>query len=329
MAFVIVGDGGWWTTSSDGVTWELTATNTDSLSPLSSFWLDFTDIEYNDGVFMAVTDYWWDNSDVATYLVRILRSTDDGQTFEIMHEYDALDVEEIKGVAYGDGLWVAVGGTGNWPGAVFTSSDGGDTWSQVQHERMLYSVAYNNGVWMAGGSEGYIYTSPDASTWTSQGQVAASSFENIDDIAYFNSRWVIATSWGNIFTSDDDGASWTLQLTDPPGSWLASVVKIGEKLVACGGDGYIYTSTDSESWTPIQIPTNTLAGVTGDGLDDIAGKDGVWAVAGAAGNIYITEDEGSTWSFADTDGGHWTGIAVTSSSVVTTTPTLRLKQLVR
>ncbi len=72
----------------------------------------------------------------------------------------------LHGIAYGDGLFAAVGGDGE-SGVIYTSPDGA-TWSEViAVDEPLDDIAYGNGRWLAIGAE-RSWSSTDANTWTEQ-----------------------------------------------------------------------------------------------------------------------------------------------------------------
>src|SRR5690606_19716975 len=73
--------------------------------------------------------------------------------------------ENLYGVAYGNGLWVAVGATGT----ILTSTNGtpwvGRASGTTSH---LRGVAYGNDLWVAVGDSGTIRTSTNGTSWTSR-----------------------------------------------------------------------------------------------------------------------------------------------------------------
>ena len=80
----------------------------------------------------------------------------------------------LNGVAYGNGLFVAVGGySGSWfnpsTSIILTSPDGA-AWTQRTSptSNPLRGVAYGNGLFVAVGAGGTILTSPDGVRWTAQ-----------------------------------------------------------------------------------------------------------------------------------------------------------------
>lgn len=121
----------------------------------------------------------------------------------------------IYAVAFGNGLWVAVGVNGT----ITTSSDG-ITWTARTANVStftLYDVTYANGTWVAvgagaNGSAGGITTSIDGTTWTQRETPNSTNATLLATIAYGNGYWV-AGGWqseagGNIYYSTD-ATSWT------------------------------------------------------------------------------------------------------------------------
>ena len=83
----------------------------------------------------------------------------------------------------------------------------GSTNAPLIDNQNLYinSVAYGNNLYLAAGVNGQMYTSTDTVTWTSR-SVGAS--DNITAVAYLNATYVAGTMDGNIYTSTD-GTTWT------------------------------------------------------------------------------------------------------------------------
>ena len=107
----------------------------------------------------------------------------------------------INAVAYGNGVWVAVGDAG----ALRTSTDNAVTWNTQTSNfgvSIIYSVAYSNGVWAAGGVGGALRTSTDnAVTWNTQTSNFGTS--TIYSVAYGNGVWVAGGAGGRIRTLSD------------------------------------------------------------------------------------------------------------------------------
>jgi hypothetical protein len=106
----------------------------------------------------------------------------------------ATEANGWRSVAYGNGLWVAVAGSGT--NRVMTSPDG-ITWTAraAAEANFWYSMAYGNGLWVAVAASGTnrVMTSPDGITWTAR---AAAEANNWTGMAYGNGLWVAVASDG-------------------------------------------------------------------------------------------------------------------------------------
>jgi hypothetical protein len=70
----------------------------------------------------------------------------------------------------------------------------------------INSVAYGNNLYLAAGLGGRLYTSTDTITWTARS--LSTTLETITSVAYLNTTYVVGTLEGNIYTSTD-GTTWT------------------------------------------------------------------------------------------------------------------------
>lgn len=106
--------------------------------------------------------------------------------------------ESYWGLAYGNGIYVAVGTNG----VILYSSDG-MTWSQAStpsfDETHILGVAYGNGRFLAVGSSGKMAYSVDGDTWV---QVASTPVESgLEDACWGNNIWVAGGYVGEIIYS--------------------------------------------------------------------------------------------------------------------------------
>ena len=112
------------------------------------------------------------------------------------------DPDNLRGVTYGAGVFVAVGHK------VFTSADG-DQWDPREHpqpKQWLGDVKYGNGRFVATGGYGYTAWSLDGFSWQEGG---ATKTEASRSLAFGNGTFVTQTDAGNWYRSND-GTSWTL-----------------------------------------------------------------------------------------------------------------------
>ena len=198
----------------------------------------------------------------------------------------------LRAVAYGDGLFVAVGDDRD----VMTSPDG-ITWTTRTGVFSNWgSIAYGNGVFVvaAGGPTPHsgIMTSPDGITWTSRTAAAANDWFSV---AYGNGLFVAVSTSGTgdrVMTSPD-GITWTSRTSAADNSWLS--VAYGDGLfvaVSSTGTGNrVMTSPDGITWTiRTSAADNVWRSVTyGDGLFVAVADSGT-------GNRVMTSPDGITWT---------------------------------
>ena len=196
----------------------------------------------------------------------------------------------LRGVACGNGVYVAVGyngdGTGNH-GAILTSTDDGNTWTSRTDNswNYLYSVAYGNGLFVAVGYNGIILTSGDGATWTVQAASGSSYSDTLNGISYINGLFVAVGYGGKIWTSSD-GVSWN---KDYYASSNFTGVTYGNGIyLAVGDSGTIRTSTDLVSWAWRGCDPGTKNALYGASYGN-----GVYVTVGADGTI-LTSGSGST-----------------------------------
>jgi hypothetical protein len=174
----------------------------------------------------------------------------------------------VLGLAYGNGMFVAVTGTGcagcgDNTGGIYTSTDG-LTWSTaVATTKGLISVAYGNRGFIGVGWNGVSYSSPDGVTWSGPTTIGAGT---LSGIAYGNGVYVAVGFTGGspgasvLYTTQTGTTAWTARtLTMPAGvPPLLSTVAFGDnRFVAYAMGGAAWTSGVLPS-TPTAVPTSTL-----------------------------------------------------------------------
>ncbi len=229
----------------------------------------------------------------------------------------------LYGVAYGEGLFVAVGENG----FILTSPDGVTwTWRDSGVNTSLGGVTYGNGRFVAVGQEGTVVTSPDGITWTS-GSLGIGL--PLAAVTYGNGRYV-AVGYNTVATSTD-GASWSYKRVDFYGPCYDIVYGSGRFVAACDGgiylssdgltwaqksagvslgvvygngrfvvtgpDRLVWSSTDGETWT------SRTSGVSGD-FWGIAFGNGKYVAVGVDG-VIATSTDGETWTERRSGTGRW------------------------
>jgi len=173
---------------------------------------------------------------------------------------------QLKGIAYGGGVYVAVGENGT-----IQRSTNGTTWTSVTSgtTKNLQGIAYGGGKFIAtgytsGSGNAVILTSPDGTTWTdtTAGSVFTNiAFQDLRHLLWTGDRFV-ASGWnGGLRYSLDLGSSFINTTTTTMGLpglaygngvWFAGGIINGNQASEADVD---FTSTDGTNWTALTTPS--------------------------------------------------------------------------
>ena len=193
---------------------------------------------------------------------------------------------DLLGIAFGNGLWVAFGREGT-----ILTSNNGISWAQQKIDTKPRSVVYANGLWVAVGLEGTISTSKDGISWTQQ---TSNTTNVLLNIAFGNGLWVAVGSRGTILTSSD-GISWTKQ-TSNTNVYLKQASYASGIWIVVAQDYVILTSKDGISWTKLNSGVKYLS--------VIAHANDIWVTAGWKGTI-LTSKDGISWTQRTSNTTKW------------------------
>jgi outer membrane protein OmpA-like peptidoglycan-associated protein len=213
-------------------------------------------------------------------------------------------------VTYGNGLFVAVAGSGN----IMTSPDG-ITWTARGTSTDSWSgIAYGNNTFVAVGmgTTNFVMTSTDGITWTNRSIPTSSSGAQWKSVTWGNNKFVAISGTGfndRVMTSPD-GVTWTYAQAIHNGNW--SSIAYGNNLFVAtatsfGGGGssfdYVMTSSDGTTWTP-----RTAAVAVGWNAVVYGGGKFV-AVSSSGSNRVMTSTDGITWSaHTAADASGWSSV---------------------
>lgn len=191
----------------------------------------------------------------------------------------------MSGVAYGNGRYVAAGGSGAlW-------SEDGEDWSAVTVMRgqAIRDLAFGGGVFVVVGDDGFRARSVDGETWT---DVIVEEGAGLNGVAWGQDKFVAVGAGGRRLTSPD-GVLWENEaLWEPEEAEAAEMayLSLQDAVWAKGqwvvvGRKYLYTSSDAVTWTQHETSTY-FAGVT----------YGAGAFYATAGQDILTSSDGITWT---------------------------------
>jgi len=157
--------------------------------------------------------------------------------------------QAIYGVTFANNLFVAVGANG----ALVTSSNG-VSWTPRSYssvERYLFGVCYTGTSYVAVGNNSLFLTSTNGTSWTrnTDGGIGGSQYD-FKDIAYGDGKLVAVGSNGTNAISTDNGSTWTLTTNDvfTDVDSYLSIIWDGRRFVTCGTGGKIAISYDGIQW---------------------------------------------------------------------------------
>jgi hypothetical protein len=205
---------------------------------------------------------------------------------------------DLSNVAYGNGIFVAVGDTGT----IITSEDAAN-WSIVNNLDPLINltgIAYGKDIFVATGNlpnrKGVICTSTDGISWNVLDFVVRFYLIGVD---YCNGIFIITGNSNRTLTSSD-GTKWTFRTTGKT-EWLSGVAYGNGTFVVVGyyqnywndlnSFATIFTSTDGVRWT-----SRTSGSVWP--LYGVAYGNNTFVAVGHSGTI-LTSPDGITWTQRD------------------------------
>jgi hypothetical protein len=204
-------------------------------------------------------------------------SSDNGQTW--VNPSTPLTI--TRNIAYGNGVYVAVGDDGtSTTGYIKTSTDG-INWSALKTHPFpagIWGVAYGQGIFVAVGSGGKIARSLDnGNTW---GSLITNPWgvDDIYSVAYIPGLFVAASGTGKVARSLDMGLTWGVKYGD---SSTTTVLSTQIRQVNIGANNRVFVSGSDSTYPPIAWTDYVEAGA------------GIVASGSNANGSYIQFDDGT------------------------------------
>jgi hypothetical protein len=224
------------------------------------------------------------------------------------------DADNLQGVAYGGGVFIAAGYRRDTLDTIIFSSTDGREWTSLDTglHYAIQDVTYGNGTFVAVGfgltQPIAILTSSDGAIWLSGGTEIQGS---IRGVTYGNGIFVAVGGQSFMDSAADRSAQYPpangVTISSPDGLiWTSSrllysnvlekVAHGGGTFVAIGNDingvGAIFTSTDGIRWAKVETGLSNsilMTGVTyGDNIFVVTGRDG-------SGSVILSSPDGTTW----------------------------------
>ncbi|PCK04619.1 MAG: hypothetical protein COA42_19020, partial [Alteromonadaceae bacterium] len=219
-------------------------------------------------------------------------------------------------VAYGNGVFVAVGYTAGTANQVMTSPDG-VTWTARTSaaDNYWYGITYGNGLFVAvaydPGTGNRVMTSADGITWTSRTNPVDSGWL---DVVYAEGQFVAVafSGAGDRVMTSPDGITWTARTESEASDWRGITHGNGMYVaVANGGTNRVMTSPDGITWT-------SRSATEANDWRDVVYANGLFvAVAYTGTNRVMTSPDGITWTARSaSEASGWLGVTVNNGLFV-------------
>lgn len=270
-------------TGTGGTTWTARTSAFSTVNDSNNFVNKFA---YGNGLFMAITEG------------NAVNTSPDGITWT--NRTTSFGANKIRGITYGNNLFVAVGGTRldvtTATSAIYTSSDNGVTWtirSQPFGSNMVNAVIYANNMFVAASDTGDICTSVDGIAWTYR----ADESYGISDIAYGPGGFVAVGNDSNspYIGTSPNAITWTYRTNAFPNGQYPNSVAYGNGVyVVVGNGGNINTSSDGITWVS---QTSTFGTAN---IGSITFGNGLFVAISTINNRIATSPDGITWTTSTT-----------------------------
>lgn len=265
-------------------------------------------ITYGQGQYVAVGEYWGTDFGFTATSTNGVNWTVTSKPMSVLNLYD---------VAWGNGVFVAVGYDWYSGASVYHSTDGVDWTMHSTTSGNVNAVTFAGGQFVAvgdgllasGSTTSDIYTSTYGTNWTARNSGAATA-PNLCDIAYGNGRYVAQDYQGYFYTSLS-GTSWSIRGSGDPSYNAPSFVSFAkDRFVALTPKGTNLVSTDGLNWAPMtRNVTNPFRRVLYQAPYFLA----------LSGPALFSSTDGTNWmqrNLTPPAGTQWTDLVVGSSNLV-------------
>ena len=227
--------------------------------------------------------------------------------------------DSLQAVAFGDGLWVAVGNNGT----VWTASDPTGTWTENTNlparAAQLRSVVKFGTYYVAAAgnvaSNKYVWYATDPSgTWTEQLAYGAGASSTVLSVATDGETLVLAGQSGQVYYTTDPTSGWFLNSNVPSTSITTlSMTVTPDGWIAAGSGFAMKASAPDGAWS-------FISGLTGPYVDAFYDdSSGLAIISGASGALLTSSTPSGPWTqnpSPPTSGLTFNGIARNSDFIV-------------
>lgn len=235
---------------------------------------------------------------------QVYKTEDGGENWQAI----AKSAHNITAITFADSANQII--MGDEQGYLYTSEDGGKNWHQLESVKSTGAVTViathadtssDRTFWIGTEKKGILKTNNNGQSFTDINNGLTD--KHITDLVVGAKGNLYASTWNQgFFASDDGGKSWTKQdggLTkDKQADKLKlphfNVLGVSDSVIFLGGFDGLFKSVDVlKSWQALE--TLSWGTVVALDISPNYGNDGTVAIVTYVGNVYISNDRGSTW----------------------------------
>jgi photosystem II stability/assembly factor-like uncharacterized protein len=211
--------------------------------------------------------------------------------------------EGLSGITYGKNIYVAVGRSGT----ILISPDG-TTWTSRKSgsDAVLANVRYIKGLFIVvGGDPGTILTSPDGITWTDRTPFPMNEFLN--DVAFGNDTYLIVgtvvRAFSEVILQSTDGIHWS-RISQGTGPSLGPLIFAKDSFYSGDFFGQLWTTPNGTDWTVQRLNEQFPTPCVQD-IDDIVYGNDIFLAVGSGNQCMLTSSDGTNWSVKTAEAPLW------------------------
>jgi photosystem II stability/assembly factor-like uncharacterized protein len=199
-------------------------------------------------------------------------------------------------------------GTG---GAIYKTTDGGDTWVEQTSPTTLtfYDVFFKSATegW-AVGDNGLIAVTTDGTNWALHDSSGVMTTQDINTVFFVGSSGWLGTDASGLYLTTNNGVDWTVPTTNAATDDV-NEISFSDALngyAAIDGAGIMYTTDGGDNWALAAVNLGPYPYTRTD-IEAIRAVDGTYGIASGWGSyvglqptiILVTSDGGATWATPD------------------------------
>jgi len=290
IAYTCGDDGFVYKTVNAGDTWT-------QVGDTASFTVDMFEMDVLDANTVFISGGYKVSSSPSVYTGWFFKTTDGGANWDTTVVSDqVLDggvafTTALNGIVFDDGVG----------GIIHVTDDGGDTWTDhamalpfgLSSKRMYKASKAGTSTFLVSAYHNIMWLSTDAgANWAQTGENTYGNERMVDVQCFDDNNFIAFSSETHVFTTSNGGANWDTLRVGSAQSYKAHAYSSMTNGMIWSDYGQTYSTVDGSTFVPMQEwPSFSFYSLT------IPSEDKMIATGVSGGEISMTDDGGTTWSY--------------------------------